>query len=258
MLEVRDTHVSYGPIEAIRGVSLDIAPGEIVALLGANGAGKTTTLRAIAGVTPPSSGAITFEGAPIHGRPPYSTTTSGLVLLPEGRELFPQMSVLENLRVGHWTKRKDQADFREQVDLMMTHFPILGERRDQPAGTLSGGEQQMLAVARALMPAPRLLLVDELSLGLAPIVVEELYKILRNVNAETGTSMLIVEQFVHMALENSKRAYVLSKGEVVMSGASRDLLSDDSILAVYLGGGHAPAAVPARRRRRTTPRSSDQ
>ncbi|MEA3077757.1 MAG: branched-chain amino acid transport system ATP-binding protein [Actinomycetota bacterium] len=252
MLEVRDIHVSYGPVEAIRGVSLDITPGEIVALLGANGAGKSTTLRAIAGVTPPSSGTIMFEEHALHGLSPHRATSNGLVLLPEGRELFAQMSVLDNLRIGYWTKRKDKAQYHQQIDTMMSHFPILGERKDQAAGTLSGGEQQMLAVARALMPAPRLLLVDELSLGLAPMIVNELYEILRNVNADLGTSMLIVEQFVHMALENSNRAYVLSKGEVVMSGSSAELLSDDSIIATYLGGeatGSTEPEPPRRRRR---------
>jgi branched-chain amino acid transport system ATP-binding protein len=253
MLAVQDIRVSYGPVEAIRGVSLVIGEGEIVALLGANGAGKSTTLRAIAGVTPPSSGTISFDTRPIHGQPPHRTTTAGLVLLPEGRELFAHLSVFDNLRIGYWTKRKDKSHFKTQLDTMMDHFPILRERQDQAAGTLSGGEQQMLAVARALMPGPRLLLVDELSLGLAPIIVAELYEILRNVNANLGTSMLIVEQFVHTALENSKRAYVLSKGEVVMSGVSRDLLNDDTIIATYLGGEGRPAEPdPAMRRRRRT------
>jgi branched-chain amino acid transport system ATP-binding protein len=250
VLTVHDIHVSYGPVQAIRGVSLEIAQGEIVALLGANGAGKSTTLRAIAGVSPPSRGTITFDGEALQGRPPHRATTAGLVLLPEGRELFAQMSVLDNLRVGYWTKRRDKASFDVRVETMMGHFPILRERQDQAAGTLSGGEQQMLAVARALMPGPRLLLVDELSLGLAPIIVAELYEILRNVNAEVGTSLLIVEQFVHTALENSNRAYVLNKGEVVMSGNSGDLLSDDSIIATYLGGGVATTTTDGTRRRR--------
>ena len=233
MLEVDGIDVFYGQIRALRGVSLRLEQGEMVALVGANGAGKTTTLRTISGLLQPTTGEIRFEGQRIDGQPPWKVIERGIAHLPEGRELFGDMSVLDNLRLGNWVRRGERG-FRQQVDVVMDHFPILRERAGQAAGTLSGGEQQMLGVARALMSVPRLLIVDELSLGLAPRIVEQLFVILREINDE-GTSVLLVEQFVHMALGNTDRAYVLVKGEVAIEGRSRELLDSPDLMAAYLG-----------------------
>jgi branched-chain amino acid transport system ATP-binding protein len=238
LLAVEDLDVHYGAVQALRSIRLEVGEGEMVALLGANGAGKTTTLRTVSGLLAPRQGTITFQGEPIAGVPAYHLVARGLAHLPEGRDLFPSLSVEENLRYGHWTRRRDRADFRRQLDRVMTYFPRLRERRGQAAGTLSGGEQQMLGVARALMSSPKLLLVDELSLGLAPMIVSQLFDILRDVNKD-GTSVLLVEQFVHMALANTDRAYVLAKGEVVLSGRSSDLLDDPGLVATYLGDASA-------------------
>ena len=235
MLEVEGINVSYGPVQALRGVSLRVDDGEMVALVGANGAGKTTTLRTISGMLSPTHGEIRFDGDRIDGRAPYDVVDRGIAHLPEGRELFADLSVLENLKLGNWTRRRRRT-FKAQVDRVMDHFPILRERSGQAAGTLSGGEQQMLGVARALMSAPKLLIVDELSLGLAPKIVAQLFDILREVNAE-GTSVLLVEQFVHMALANTNRAFVLVKGEVALQGDSRELASSPELMAAYLGEG---------------------
>lgn len=257
MLEVDNILVRYGQVQALHGVSLHVGEAEIVALLGANGAGKTTTLRAISGLVPTASGQIRFEDQDITGWRAHRVVTTGLAHLPEGRELFPQLSVLENLRMGFWARRKEKGGYAAQLDVVMDHFPILRERASQGAGTLSGGEQQMLGVARALMSAPKLLLVDELSLGLAPKIVSQLYEILAGINREVGTAILLVEQFVHMALANSSRAYVLSKGDVVMEGKSADLLRDPALIGTYLG--EAAAAVPdaaANRRPRRSRRPS--
>jgi branched-chain amino acid transport system ATP-binding protein len=233
MLEIQDLGVCYGPIPALRGVSMTVADGEMVALVGANGAGKTTTLRTISGMLSPSSGSITFDGERIDGLPPYKVIGHGVAHLPEGRALFADMSVMENLRLGAWTQPNEKG-FRRRVGEVMDHFPILRERSKQAAGTLSGGEQQMLGVARALMSEPKLLIVDELSLGLAPKIVAQLFEILTAVNAE-GTAVLMVEQFVHMALKHSHRAYVLAKGEVVLEGDANELLDRPELLAAYLG-----------------------
>jgi branched-chain amino acid transport system ATP-binding protein len=258
LLEVQNIDVCYGAVQALRGVSLHIEAGERVALLGANGAGKTTTLRTISGILAPRSGSIIFDGEDIAGQPAYSVVGRGVAHGPEGRALFPGLTVEENLRFGYLPRRHDKAGYEPALARAFDAFPRLKERRRQAAGTLSGGEQQMLVVARALMSSPRLLIVDELSLGLAPKVVSLLFDILREVN-ETGTAVLIVEQFVHMALANTDRAYVLAKGEVVLEGRSSDLLGSDELLASYLGGegGPGPSAevvvAPADRRRRTTP-----
>ncbi|HVM41473.1 MAG TPA: ABC transporter ATP-binding protein [Acidimicrobiia bacterium] len=255
LLEVRGVDVHYGPVQALRDVTLEVGEAEMVALIGANGAGKTTALRTISGVLGPSSGEIWFAGERIDGLAPYEVIERGAAHLPEGRELFADMSVLDNLRLGHWTQRKS-GKFKSKADEVMSHFPILAERSSQAAGTLSGGEQQMLGVARALMSDPRLLIVDELSLGLAPKIVDQLFEILRAVNAR-GTSVLIVEQFVHMALANTNRAYALAKGEVVLEGTSADLAGDPELMAVYLGessgpssGGANGARSPAQRTKR--------
>jgi branched-chain amino acid transport system ATP-binding protein len=233
MLQVDGIDVLYGQIQALRGVSLRVEEGEMVALVGANGAGKTTTLRTISGLLHPTTGEIHFEGERIDGLSPWKVIDRGVAHLPEGRELFSDMSVLDNLRLGGWVRRNDRAS-RKQVDVVMDHFPILRERSGQAAGTLSGGEQQMLGVARALMSRPRLLIVDELSLGLAPKIVEQLFVILREINEE-GTSVLLVEQFVHMALANTHRAYVLVKGDVALGGASSELADSPELMEAYLG-----------------------
>jgi branched-chain amino acid transport system ATP-binding protein len=234
LLEAENLFVFYGPVQALRGVSLQVDEGEMVALIGANGAGKTTTLRTLSGMLAPKTGTITFGGKRIDGQPPFAVVEHGLAHVPEGRELFGAMSVEENLRLGFYSKRQAK-DFDRRADVVMDYFPILRERASQAAATLSGGEQQMLVVARALMSEPKMLLVDELSLGLAPKIVSQLFDILRTVNSEKGTAVVLVEQFVHMALGNTDRAYVLQKGEVVVEGPSRSLLADESLIASYLG-----------------------
>ena len=235
LLDVEAVDVFYGQIQALRRVSLHVDAAEMVALVGANGAGKTTTLRTISGLLAPRRGTITFEGRAIHGLPAQQVVGRGITHLPEGRDLFPTLSVRENLRLGYWSRRRDRAGLKPALDRAMDMFPRLRERSGQAAGTLSGGEQQMLGVARASMGRPRLLIIDELSLGLAPMVVEQLFEVLRTVNA-AGTAVLLVEQFVHMALENTDRAYVLAKGEVVARGRGRDLLLDPVLVEAYLGG----------------------
>jgi branched-chain amino acid transport system ATP-binding protein len=234
LLELALCHVSYGPIPALRGVNLTVHDGEMVALLGANGAGKTTTLRAISGLVQPKSGTITFAGERIDGLSPPQVVERGIAHLPEGRDLFPGLSVTENLRYGYWPRRKDHAGYAPQLDEVLALFPRLRERAKQRAGTLSGGEQQMLAAGMALMSKPRLLLVDELSLGLAPMVVQQLFEALLDVN-KRGTTILLVEQFIPVALANTHRAYVLAKGEVALSKSSAELREDPAVLRAYLG-----------------------
>ena len=234
LLDVRDLTVSYGPVVALRDVSISVEPGEIVAVIGANGAGKSTLLKSVSGLLAPRSGSIEFGGVPIAGKPAYDVIGLGLAHLPEGRELFRELTVLENLHLGFWTGRADTALRDQRVEQVFDYFPRLRERAKQRAATLSGGEAQMLGVGRALMCEPRLLLVDELSLGLAPMVVTQLFEILRQAN-DRGMSLVIVEQFVHLALGNSHRAYVLAKGEVVRSGPSAELLADPALAASYLG-----------------------
>jgi branched-chain amino acid transport system ATP-binding protein len=261
LLEVDDLDVAYGAIQALRGLSLHVDSGEMVALLGANGAGKTTTLRTVSGLIAPRAGTIVFEGERIDGIPAYSLVGRGIAHLPEGRDLFPSLTVEENLKYGHWTKRRDRGDYKRQLDKVMDHFPRLRERRKQIAKTLSGGEQQMLGIARALMSSPKLLLVDELSLGLAPMIVRQLFDILDGVNQE-GTAVLLVEQFVHMALAHTHRAHVLYKGQVVLEGNSQELAADPNLIASYLGDagdgthGAAPETASGRRRRRPAGTSS--
>ncbi len=235
LLRVDGVDAFYGPVRALSDVSIEVGRAEKVALLGANGAGKTTTLRSISGIVKPRSGEIWFGGDRIDGLPPHKVVGRGIAHLPEGRQLFAGMSVEENLKFGYYPRRKDKTSLKGEIDRVMDYFPRLRERRKQAAGTLSGGEQQMLGVARALMSDPELLVVDELSLGLAPIIVEDLFAILDQVN-QAGTSVLIVEQFVHLALEHTDRAYVLRKGEVVLSAPSTELAGDDSLIESYLGG----------------------
>jgi branched-chain amino acid transport system ATP-binding protein len=242
ILEVDKIDVYYGQIQALRGVSLHIDRGEMVALVGANGAGKTTTLRTISGLLAPRGGSISFEGRPVNGLAAQVVVRRGITHLPEGRDLFPTLSVLENLKMGYWPRRSAKRGLKGALDHAMEMFPRLRERSGQAAGTLSGGEQQMLGVARALMSSPKLLIVDELSLGLAPLIVAQLFDVLKAVNKE-GTAVLLVEQFVHMALENTHRAYVLSKGEVVTTGPSREMLNDPALIESYLGGGQPEIAA---------------
>jgi branched-chain amino acid transport system ATP-binding protein len=248
LLRVRDLDAHYGPIQALRSLSLHVNRGEMVALVGANGAGKSTTLRAVSGVIKPSGGSVLFDGDDIGGLPAHHVVARGLAHLPEGRELFPTMSVEDNLRGGHWVRRHDGSGYAAMRDRVMDHFPILRERAHQAAGTLSGGEQQMLGVARALMCSPTLLVVDELSLGLAPLVVSKLFDILHEINRD-GTAVVVVEQFVHMVLQHTDRAYVLAKGRVVLEGRSADLLADPKLVASYLGdtaGRQTPVLAAAR------------
>lgn len=241
LLDVRGLNVSYGAVSALRDVDLQLGAGEIVAVVGANGAGKSTLLKTVAGLLAPTSGQVVFDGEDLTGMPAYDVVRRSITLLPEGRELFRDLSVLENLHLGFWPTRRPSALRDERVERMFDIFPRLRERSSQRASTLSGGEAQMLGVARALMCDPRLLVVDELSLGLAPQVVSQLFDVLAEVNA-AGTSLLLVEQFVHLALEHSHRAYVLAKGSVVLSGDSDELASDPAIVTSYLGGAEAAAA----------------
>ena len=240
-LVVDEIDVFYGPVQALRQVSLEVREGERVALLGANGAGKTTTLRTISGLMAPKNGTISFAGSSVAGLSAWDVVRCGITHLPEGRDLFAELTVMENLKLGYWPHRKNKRDLRHRTEAVMDLFPILRDRSSQAAGTLSGGEQQMLGVARSLMSSPRLLLIDELSLGLAPRIVEQIFEIVAEINRE-GTAVLLVEQFVHMALEGTDRAYVLAKGEVVLEGRSGDLLHDPALVASYLGGASVEVA----------------
>ena len=233
ILELQDLHVHYGAIHALHGVSLRVARGEVVALIGANGAGKTTTLRAVSGLLEPTSGRVILAGEDVAGVKAHQLVPKGLAHAPEGRGIFLNLSVEENLRLGAFLRR-DEAGIAADMERGYGLFPRLKERRRQQAGTLSGGEQQMLAVARALMSRPRLLLLDEPSLGLAPQVVEQIFSILRSINEE-GVSVLLVEQNAAKALQLAHRAYVLETGEVVMEGAGRELLHAPEIRKAYLG-----------------------
>ena len=240
LLDVRGLSVNYGAVTALRDIDMTVGEGEVVAVVGANGAGKSTLLKTVAGLLAPVRGEIWFDGENVAGQPAFDVVKKGITLLPEGRELFRDLSVLDNLHLGFWPVRKPSSLRDERVERAFEIFPRLRERSHQRASTLSGGEAQMLGVARALMCSPKLLVVDELSLGLAPKVVAQLFDVLGEVNA-AGTSLLLVEQFVHLALEHSHRAYVLAKGSVAMSGPSADLLADPGVVASYLGGSSVPA-----------------
>src|SRR5262245_11365080 len=234
MLEVQDLHVHYGRVPAVRGVSLSVPAGEIVTLVGANGAGKTTTLRALSGLQRPSAGRIEFAGARIDGKRPHEILGLGLAHVPEGRRIFPDMTVQENLRLGAYRSR-NAAEVHRSLDEVYERFPILGERRRQLGGTLSGGEQQMLAIGRALMTSPRMLLLDEPSLGLAPIYVDRVLDIILELNRK-GLGILLVEQKAQAALEICDTAYVLETGHVVSSGTPDELARNDAVRRAYLGG----------------------
>jgi branched-chain amino acid transport system ATP-binding protein len=234
LLRLENLHAAYGPIAALRGLDLVVAPGELVCLIGANGAGKTSTLRAISGLLPPARGRIVFDGREIQGDVPAAILKAGIAHCPEGRRVFPYLTVDENLAMGAYVRR-DRSAIAADVDEVCRHFPILAERRQQMAGTLSGGEQQMLAIARALMARPRLILFDEPSLGLAPTVVETTFTIIADIRRR-GTTVLMVEQNAYAALRMADRAYVMETGRIVLEGAARDLLDDDHVRRAYLGG----------------------
>ena len=233
LLEVRNLQVNYGPIQAIRGIDLDVEEGSIVALLGANGAGKTTTLRAISGVLKPSGGTIMLEGEPLSKRA-CKVARQGISMSPEGRLIFYGLTVEENLKAGAYTQ-KDKARVAENMKRVYTMFPVLEQRRKQQASTLSGGEQQMLAIGRALMADPRVLLLDEPSLGLAPLVIEDIFRVLQEIRKE-GTTILIVEQNALMTLEIADYAYVLELGQISMKGPASELIHDERLIEAYLGG----------------------
>jgi len=233
LLDVVELSVSYGPIAALKGISLSVGKGEVVALIGANGAGKTSTLRAVSGLVKPTKGSIRLRGADITGMKANLVVAKGLAHAPEGRGIFPNLTVQENLDLGAWL-RKDTSEIHKDLDKSFSLFPVLKERREQLAGTLSGGEQQMLAISRALMSRPTLLLLDEPSLGLAPQVTQTIFRILRDVNA-AGMSILLVEQNAHLALNLAHWAYVLETGTLVMQGGGQELLASEDIRKAYLG-----------------------
>ncbi len=232
-LEVKDLVVHYGVIEAIKGISFNVEEGEIVALIGANGAGKTTTLHAVSGLITPTSGTITLNGNDITKVPGHKIVSMGMAHVPEGRRVFQQLTVLQNLKMGAFT-RKDKKEIDDTLEMVYTHFPRLKERKKQIAGTLSGGEQQMLAMGRALMSHPSIILMDEPSMGLSPIFVNEIFGIIEEVK-KAGTTVLLVEQNAKKALAIADRAYVLETGKIVLSGAASDLINNDSIKKAYLG-----------------------
>ncbi|MCI8598671.1 MAG: ABC transporter ATP-binding protein [Lachnospiraceae bacterium] len=233
MLEINDIEVFYGMIQAIKGVSFQVNEGEVIALIGANGAGKTTILHCITGLIAPKKGQITFEGQNITSTPAHKIVSMGMAHVPEGRRVFAQLTVLENLKMGAFT-RKDKDEVEESLIRVYKRFPRLEERKNQLAGTLSGGEQQMLAMGRALMSRPRIILMDEPSMGLSPIFVNEIFDIIREVS-EGGTTVLLVEQNAKKALSIADRAYVLETGKIVLDGKAEDLLNDDSVKKAYLG-----------------------
>ncbi len=234
MLDVQDIHVHYGAIHALKGVSLKVEAGTIVTLIGANGAGKSTTLRALSGLLPLSTGAIDFIGQSIGGRPVHKIVRDGLCHCPEGRKVFPQLTVKANLELGAYI-RHDKTGIKSDLEQIYQLFPRLKERLSQAAGTLSGGEQQMLAIGRSLMGRPRLLMLDEPSLGIAPLLVQEIFRTIKKINAEQKMTILLVEQNAHMALKIADHGYVLETGKVVLSGKASDLAADPRIKAAYLG-----------------------
>jgi len=233
VLELEDVHTYYGAIHALKGISLKVHDGEVVTLIGANGAGKSTTLRSINGVNHPREGRIRFQGKDITNAPPHEIVKMGIAQSPEGRRLFPRMSVLENLEMGAF-QRTDKQNFQEDIDRVFGLFPRLAERRQQKAGTMSGGEQQMVAMGRALMARPKLLLLDEPSMGLAPIFVEKIFEIVAEINAQ-GTPILLVEQNALMALDAASRGYVMEIGEIALEGPAKELSANERVRKAYLG-----------------------
>ena len=231
MLKLESIHTFYGPIEAIRGIDLEIGKGEIISLIGSNGAGKSTCLMTISGILKPSSGSILLNDADITGLPPHQIVSLGISQVPEGRRIFSKLTVLENLEMGHFLER---GDLKSSLETVYTLFPILKERRSQKGGTLSGGEQQMLAIARALMSGPDILLLDEPSLGLAPILVSKIFKTIQEINSK-GVTVLLVEQNAKAALKLSHRGYVIENGTITLQGRSEDLLHNEKVRHAYLG-----------------------
>ena len=234
LLEVNNLEVSYGLIKAVKGVSFTVDEGEIVSLIGANGAGKTTIMHALGGLIGKSAGSVVFDGVDITTTPAHKLVSRGMAQVPEGRRIFQELTVLENLRMGYYIK-KDKAEFQRKLEEMYSYFPILSERKNQIAGTLSGGEQQMLAMSRALMSSPRLLLLDEPSMGLSPLYVNTIFDMIKRVN-EMGTTVLLVEQNAKKALSIANRAYVLEIGNMTKTGTGQELLGDEDIKKAYLGG----------------------
>ncbi len=242
LLEVRDVRAGYGSIEALHGVSLSVDEGEIVTLIGSNGAGKSTVLRSVSGLNPPNQGSVVFAGAEISRKAPQEIVGLGISHVPEGRRCFARMSVAENLELGAY-HRRDRAAVRRDIARMCERFPILGERRAMPAGSLSGGEQQMLAIARGLMARPRVFLLDEPSMGLAPQLVHEIFRIIADLKAE-GNTILLVEQNARKALSICDYAYVMESGRITLQGTGDQLLHNDAMIGAYLGGTTAAAAPP--------------
>ena len=234
MLEVRNIQTFYGNIQALKNVSLTINEGEIVTLIGANGAGKSTTLMSICGVTPPRHGQILFRGQPIQNLSAEKIVTMGICQVPEGRHIFPQMSVLENLEMGAYLRR-DKAGIKADIEYAFERFPILGKRRLQAGGTLSGGEQQMLAISRALLARPSLLLLDEPSLGLAPLIIKQIFEIIKKINTESQTTVFLVEQNANQALKIAHRGYVMENGAITLEDRAENLLSNEAVKKAYLG-----------------------
>ncbi len=233
MLEVRDLNVFFGVIQAIKNISFDVNQGEVVALIGANGAGKTTTLHTVTGLLPAASGTITLDGKDLGKVPAHKIVSMGMAHVPEGRRVFAALSVYDNLKLGAFT-RKDKKEIEESLEMVFESFPRLKERRNQVAGTLSGGEQQMLAMGRALMSKPRIILMDEPSMGLSPLYVTEIFEIIKKIKSE-GTTVLLVEQNANMALQVADRAYVLETGKIIMDGKASDLMNDERVRKAYLG-----------------------
>jgi branched-chain amino acid transport system ATP-binding protein len=236
LLDIKDLKVSYGKIEAIKGITLNVSQGEIVTLVGANGAGKTTLLKTISGILIPSNGVINFEGKDIQSIAPHDRVLAGLCQAPEGRGIFPGMTVLENLEMGKYSRPEWKKELQEDLDRVYTLFPRLKERQSQAGGTLSGGEQQMLSIGRALMARPRLLLLDEPSMGLAPMFIQQIFKIIREIQTQ-GVSILLVEQNAAQALSCANRAYIMETGNIVKEGSGKELLNDEAIKKAYLGTG---------------------
>jgi branched-chain amino acid transport system ATP-binding protein len=234
LLKVTDLRAGYGPIEVLKGISLEVQPGEIVAAIGANGAGKTTTLMTISGCIKTRSGSIEFDGKTIHTMPAHDIVKLGLAQSPEGRKIFPRMTVLENLQLGAFTKNT-ASEIEKDIEKAYAYFPILKDRRNQAGGTLSGGEQQMLAIARALMSRPKMLLLDEPSLGLAPKIVLKIFEVVQELNQNEGMSVLIVEQNARLALKMAHRGYVIETGSITMADDAKKLLNDPRVQAAYLG-----------------------
>jgi len=235
LLQVEDLHIFYGSIEALKGISLEVFPGEVVVVLGANGAGKSTLLRAISGLLPIKKGKIRFEGKELNNQPAFEIAIGGISHVPEGRKVFATLTVEENLNLGAFTERKNIKIVRERKEKVFNLFPILRERKNQLSGTLSGGEQQMLAIGRGLMSNPRILLLDEPSLGLAPLLVKQIFKIIREIN-KNGISILLVEQNARKALSLAHRGYILETGNIFISGLASELRSNEKVQEAYLGG----------------------